>query len=65
MKYTDDSKSWESVQNEHSDDAQTITFNLQEVRTFIFILQLRKFKLRDVSEVAQGHRDGKSAWKAV
>lgn len=49
----------------HSEGAQMITLNLQEVRTCILILQMRKWKLRDVPEVSQGHRDGKSAWKGV
>lgn len=49
----------------HSDNVQIITVNFQELRTFIFILQMRKWKLRDVTEMAWGHRDGKSARKGV
>ena len=30
---------------------------------FIFTLQMRKLKLRDITQVVQGHSDGKSAWK--
>lgn len=36
----------------HSDNVQIITVNFQELRTFIFILQMRKWKLRDVTEMA-------------
>lgn len=59
-------------QSLHSDNAQIIRWNLQQLRTCVFILQMRKLKLHstdekieDFTEIVWGHRDRKSTRKDV
>lgn len=60
------SRSWESIQNRANSPFWWYSdYHAESSRGkgFIFILKMRKLKLRDITEVVQGHRDGKSAWE--
>lgn len=60
------SRSCESVQNKANSPFWWCSdYHVESSRgkDFIFILQMRKLKLRDITHVFQGHRDSKAAWK--